>query len=215
MFAAEERDAAYSGGEVEGWDAPPLNGSSMAPQGWSAEQLFNYLRRGGDEHHGVAAGPMKQVTHNLSQVAEADVRAIATYFAEEMAGATAPRAATDTAERQKLAAQAAPDGAAIFAGACAGCHDSDAPRVMAGRTSLAASTAVNAVSPRNTVQIVMHGVQPPEGERGAYMPGFATILTDAQVSDLVAYVRVRFSPQPAWRDLEPQVHDIRKGGDQE
>ena len=37
--------------------------------------MFHYLRQGWDAAHGTAAGPMQPVVHDLSEVAEEDVRA--------------------------------------------------------------------------------------------------------------------------------------------
>ena len=34
------------------------------------------------------------------------------------------------------------------------------------------------------------------------MPGFAHILTDEQIAELAAYLRTRFSGQPAWNDVK-------------
>jgi mono/diheme cytochrome c family protein len=41
------------------------------------------------------------------------------------------------------------------------------------------------------------------------MPGFAHILTDKQIAELTAYLRTRFSGQPAWTDIERHVARIR------
>ena len=43
------------------------------------------------------------------------------------------------------------------------------------------------------------------------MPGFANALTDAQVAELTAWLRTRFSGGPAWDDLEAEVAEARSG----
>jgi len=207
LLLAEDRRRAFAGAEVEGWEAPPLKGPAAGPRPWTGDELFDYLRRGGNDAHGSAAGPMLEVTRNLGQAPESDVRAIAVYVASLMdaadAAAAEPADADDTAQRR---------GATLFAGACAGCHGADAPRTLAGRPPLALTTSVNAASPRNAIQFVLHGMQRPPGERGSYMPGFDAMLTDDQVAAVLAYVRARYSPRPAWRDLPAQVARIRDGG---
>jgi mono/diheme cytochrome c family protein len=211
MFLHEERDRAYAGSLVDGWDAPPLDGKSPAARPWSEQELFEYLWRGGDDHHGSAAGPMEDVTHNLSQAPEADVRAIAVYFASRMKGAARSQTPPAPGRGDERMAATEASGAAIFAGACAECHGLDSPRILAGRPLLGVTTSINADSPRNAIRYVLYGLEQKQGARGAYMPGFDAILSDDQVADVLAYVRTRYSGRPAWRDLAQEVDNIRNG----
>ena len=41
------------------------------------------------------------------------------------------------------------------------------------------------------------------------MPGFASSMTDQQISTLLNYLRFRFSSQPPWTDVEKTVQDAR------
>ena len=79
-MGAERKDRYLGGGEAEGWHATALNASSPAPVAWTVDQLTRYLRQGWDDEHGHAAGPMSPVVHELADVPEADVRAMATYL---------------------------------------------------------------------------------------------------------------------------------------
>jgi mono/diheme cytochrome c family protein len=208
---AERRDQKFAGGSSEGWDAPALNHASPAPVPWTSEQLFAYLRREVDDQHGAAAGPMAPVAHNLARVSDVDVRAIATYVAS-MTGASLTRA-TNSPAQQTAPTRGAPttahgSAAAIFAGACAGCH-SGAPG--AAVVDLALSTAINAPDARNAIRVVLDGITPPAGERGPLMPPFAGALTDQQIADVLSYVRERAARDPPWSDLAPQVRAIRQG----
>jgi nicotinate dehydrogenase subunit B len=74
--------------------------------------------------------------------------------------------------------------------------------------SLAQHTTLSGFDPRNVIRVVLHGIQPPEGAIGGIMPGFAGTLTEAQVIDLMAYLRARFSDQPPWADAAEQVRRI-------
>lgn len=204
---AERRDQKFAGGDSAGWHAPALNAASPAPVPWTQEQLFAYLRHGVDDQHGAAAGPMAPVAHNLALVPEADVRAIATYVAS-MAGAAGDQAAKPVRrELPAAAAGAQSTAAAIFAGACAGCH-SGAPGATA--VDLARSTVVHAPDPGNAIHVVLEGIAPPEGQRGPLMPPFAGALTDAQVADVLGYVRARFGGGAPWSDLATRVRAIRQ-----
>jgi len=209
LLLAEQSGRAYDGAESEGWDAPPLNGKASAPIPWSEEQLFNYLRRGTDDVHGSAAGPMADVVQELAQAPEDDVRAIAVYFASLMKNAGASAGAPSAANRLAGAKESSV-GAAIFEGACAECHGTDSPRTLAGRPVLGLTTSVNARSPRNAIQVVLQGMQPAPGERGPYMPGYASILSDAQIAAVLAYVRERYTGRPAWSELADETGNIRR-----
>ena len=103
-------------------------------------------------------------------------------------------------------------GATIYAGACAGCHDGGELSPLAARP-LALYTDVMVPDPRNLIHVILKGIAPPEGEAGPMMPGFADALTDAQVAELAAYVRARFSDGPAWGNIEDQVHRIRQASE--
>jgi len=102
------------------------------------------------------------------------------------------------------------DGAQIFAGACAGCHDAPGATPPAPPVRLGLTTSLNAPDPRNAIHVVLNGLSPESGERGASMPGFAAGLTDKQVVALVDYLRARFTDQPAWRDVAERVAAIRR-----
>ena len=215
VFGAEESGHAFAGGLAEGWDGPGLTAAtSPAAIAWSADALYGYLRHGIDAQHAAAAGPMGAVSHDLSGVPEADVRAIAAYIGS-MTGPSDPVRAHQALARA-AAAQIAPaslaasEGATIFAGACAGCHGAGAPMMLGGRPALALGSSVTAATPRNAIQIVLNGLQQPPGERGPGMPGFAAALTDAQVAAVLTYVRARFADGPAWTGLERVVRGIRE-----
>jgi hypothetical protein len=42
------------------------------------------------------------------------------------------------------------------------------------------------------------------------MPGFADSMSDAQIAQLLNYLRSRFGHQPAWSDIEKVVADARR-----
>ncbi len=215
VLGAEQSGHAFTGGLAEGWDGPGLTAaSSPAAIAWSADAIFRYLRHGIDAQHAAAAGPMGAVSHDLSDVPEADVRAMAAYIAS-MTGPPDPAreqqvAARAAAAQTPPAALANTEGAQIFAGACAGCHGAGAPMMLGGRPSLALGSSVTAPTPRNATQIILRGLQQPAGQAGPAMPGFAAALTDAQIAAVLTYLRARFAGQPAWTNIQQEVHKIRQ-----
>jgi mono/diheme cytochrome c family protein len=220
MLGAEKRDKRFAGGEAEGWHAPALNAASPAPVPWTAEQLARYLRHGFVEPHGVAAGPMRPVVDNLADASERDVDAMAAYLATMLEPATAER---DTQAEERLArieqgrattGTSGPtgrsDGATIYAGACALCHEANGRQFSAQGIDLVSSKVVAMPDPRNLIHVVLHGIEPPAGAPAALMPGFADAMTDRQVVALVTYLRGTFSDQPPWRDVEDRVRQARE-----
>jgi mono/diheme cytochrome c family protein len=107
------------------------------------------------------------------------------------------------------AAQADSQGVAIYAAACATCHESGRPPPYGG-INLGLSSAISGPDPRNLANLVLSGVRPVEGERSPIMPGFASSMNDVQIALLLNYLRSRFSRPPAWIDVEKTVEDARR-----
>jgi mono/diheme cytochrome c family protein len=202
-LGAEQKSQAYGGGEAEGWIAPALNASSRAPLAWTADQLATYLKTGWQAQHGASAGPMAPVTENMARIPDSDIRAIATY----VASLSKDRVVAPTT---LATAQQASGADAIYAGACGVCHD--APPGAASRAlPLTVSTSLREQDPRNVLNVIVHGIARRPGTSGPFMPAFDGTLTDAQIADLAAYARSRFSNAPAWSDLNETLTKIRKG----
>ncbi|MAU95179.1 MAG: cytochrome C [Fulvimarina sp.] len=219
LAGAEKTSKTFAGGVAEGWTAPPLDASNPNAARWSVDRLTAYLRSGLDAEHGVAAGPMGPVTHGLSTVPEGEVRAIAVYITSKMEtgesaqqhGESLPAAKPlDNAEEAAATHQA---GAAIFAGACAGCHGTGAPMSSDGRPSLALTTDLAADDPRNTIQTILQGIPELAGQKRPLMPSFAGVFSDRDVAEVTAYLRVRFTDQPAWPNLHDAVVEARNEGE--
>jgi mono/diheme cytochrome c family protein len=152
------------------------------------------------------------VVSNLSSVSESDVRAIAIYMAD-VSGAPTPdrkrKAEAVLAHAKAPASQADAAGAAIYAAACATCHETGRPLPYGG-VNLGLSTAISGPDARNAANIVLSGIRPVEGERSPIMPGFAASMNDDQIAALLQYLRVRFGNQPAWVGVEKTVEDARR-----
>ena len=217
-LGAEANDRYLGGGEIDGWHAPALNGASPAPVPWTSEQLFSYLRTGFVPAHGVAAGPMQPVANNLGTVAEQDVKAIAAYIGAMLGPATAKRrqaAGAPTAQATprpsvgNTKSEGGADGAVIYAGACALCHEPTGQAFSAHGIALTASKVVAMPDARNLSRVILEGIDPPNASPAALMPGFGAALTDSQIAALMAYLRRSFSDQPAWSGLENTVREAR------
>jgi mono/diheme cytochrome c family protein len=208
-FGAEDTARAYDGAWTEGWYAPPLNARSPAVRPWTPEELHAYLRTGLAPHHAAAAGPMAGVTRALAEVPDDDVRAVSVYVAALMADASASRQdQPQPVDRLAVAERQHPEAAALYAGACAVCHDPGAPMMQQGRPPLAWGTPLHEDNAHDTVRVIMKGLVP--AGTGPTMPAYADLLTDRQVQEIANYLRTRFTDKPAWSDVPAAVAEARK-----
>lgn len=211
-LGAEKTKKALDGGYQEGWYAPPLNALSPASVAWTPERLYRYLRTGIDRDHAAAAGPMGSVVRELARAPEADVRALSAYLATVMQPSPAGQGRNPPPDRAEGAAAAHPQGAMLYAGSCAACHDAGAPMMREGRPPLQFGTPLHEADPRDAIQIVLKGLEPPVARNGPYMPAFDGTFTDAQLAEIMAYVRARYSDRPPWPHLATAVAKARKEG---
>jgi mono/diheme cytochrome c family protein len=210
LLGGEDRGHPYAGGVAEGWRAPPLDASNPAARRWTTDAIYTFLRTGISPDHGAAGGPMGPVVEGLSSAPERDVRAIALYISGRMADGGAAAPSGRPAERIAYAARVSPEGAALFAGACAGCHGTGAPMNGQSRPSLGLSTDLNDPVPTSAIQAVLRGIEPPVAGRGPKMPPFDGSLTDEQVAATLTYARARFTKHAAWERLKKAVTKARK-----
>lgn len=209
LIGGEKAGHAFDGGVVDGWEAPPLNALGAAPKPWTKEQLVMYLRSGRASEHGAAAGPMLPVTRDLATVPEEDVQAISTYILSIQKPQPAPANASGVANGS--ASPEAQRGATLFAASCAQCHGPNAPMQSIGeRPTLAFSTAVNAATPRNAIQMMLSGNGWHAEDSMNYMPAFNQIYNDQQIADLASYIRSAYSHREPWTDVEAMVAKVRK-----
>ena len=216
-LGAEKQHAYLAGGFAEGWEAPALTSLSQAPIPWSEDELYAYLRTGESRFHGVAAGPMAPVVKELAALPDQDIRAMAVYLG------SFNNAATEIPAQQALAAKleaatsttevaASSRGARLYQGACAVCHEVGGPPLFGSRPSLALNSNLHSAMPDNLIQVILHGITDPVTSDLGYMPPFKDSMTDAQVAELVSYLRRQFAPgKPAWSNIEALVGRIRQG----
>jgi mono/diheme cytochrome c family protein len=157
---------------------------------------------------------MAEVVSNLSSISDSDIHAIATYMASVFGAPSPERQRRGEEVLAQVQSPPQPEktdaaGEAIYAGACATCHEINRPLPYGG-VNLALSTAISAPDARNAANIVLSGVRPIEGERSPIMPGFADSMSDAQIATLLNYLRARFSKGPAWTGVEKTIEDARR-----
>src|SRR5581483_456082 len=138
-FGAEIPAQRLAGSDAQGWYAYAINSASQARVPWDAAALSDYFRTGWQSDHGVAHGPMAEVTNALAEIADSDRSAMSTYVGWMMSQEHRAHGAT------KLNGPADRDGALVYAGACARCHDGTRALPFGG-IRLQFSTAVSAAN---------------------------------------------------------------------
>lgn len=214
LLGAERSDQAYAGASIDNWLAPPLTKANPSPVPWSQDEFSAYLRNGLSRFHGTAAGPMSPVVHDgLAKLPDADVEALAAYFADVSGAAGRMDEARPAIDRALAANQAGIgqqyDAAArLYTAACASCHyNSGSPNPL--RPDLALNSAVNLSDPTNLIHVILSGVTAKEGAPDVVMPAFSHGLDDAEVARIAAYLRATRTTSAPWPDLEKTVAAIR------
>ena len=102
-------------------------------------------------------------------------------------------------------------GQRLFEGACSACHhDGDGPKLLGVNTPLALSSKLTSARPDNLIRTILEGVREPATADIGFMAGFADALSDAQIAEVVGYMRARYAPEaPAWSNLQAQVARVR------
>jgi len=217
-MGAERNTTAYlRGARNDGWDAPALDALNRAPIAWTEAAFYSYLRQGHTQNHGAAAGPMAGIVRELSPVPDEDLQAIAHYLAS-LGGQQRTREGELAAQSQALVAravrQAPPPGVVQrqFEGSCGGCHhEGTLTHVFGQNLPLALNTNLYSEQPDNLIRIILDGIQAPPSVETGFMPGFRDSLTEAQLTELVQWMRLRFAPgQAPWANLADTVRRIRE-----
>jgi mono/diheme cytochrome c family protein len=214
VLGAEKTREAFAGAVIDNWIAPPLTAANPAPAPWTQSELQSYLRNGVSTLHGIAAGPMSPVVHGLAALPDADVRAIAAYFADvnhsdDRLALVSPAVARAMSYASiGVGLEFDPD-ARLYSAACASCHYNSGQAPLAARPDLALNSAVSLPDPTNLIQVVMHGVSAHEGIPGVVMPSFAQAMSNADIARIAAYLRRTRTSLPPWPDLETKIASIR------
>lgn len=210
-FGAIRWSENLSGGEAEGWLAPPLGAGSISVAGWTLDDYADYLFDGWSESHTIAGGPMRGVVDSLYEADEDDVYAIAAWLAritppvDEATRKARIEAATaldlsDTFDPALTGQDVSDDirlGAQVFKDGCLRCHRQ---RVADSQpVSLGLVYAVNAPAPDNLFNAILHGIEAPAGALTRRMQ--AIDLSAQDLAAVGAFVRWHFTDRPAWDDL--------------
>jgi mono/diheme cytochrome c family protein len=189
FFGADRRGQRLTGGLVDGWFAPRLDGAERSGlKSWSVDDIVEYLQSGrnGKSH---ADGLMAEVVVNsTSKMSDDDVKAIAVYLKSLAARVPEPQGPAPT--DAEMAA-----GKDVYAHNCIACHEADgssSPRVY---PPLNGNALLQSADPSSTLRIILDGAQTvttPRAPNAGSMPAYAKDLSDQQVADVTNYIRNSF-----------------------
>ncbi|CAM2195941.1 Alcohol dehydrogenase (quinone), cytochrome c subunit [Paraburkholderia kururiensis] len=195
----DESSSAYlTGGVNDHWFAPNLTGDAGSGLGRLSEaDIAAFLKTG----HGagvVAYGSMVEQIEDSSQyLTDDDLRDIAHYLkslpAQNPSGTYTPGANTvQSAVNGNRVAMSESSGFNVYRSACARCHGDSGRGVPHVFPALAGNPSVLAEDTTSLIRLLVEGGSSPHTLRGPprqRMPGFAGILTDAQMAQALTYMR--------------------------
>jgi mono/diheme cytochrome c family protein len=191
-----KRDQRFEGGMGEGWFATSLR--DTAGEGlrtWSADDIVAYLKTGANAH-ARAMGPMAEVVeHSTRHLSDADLHAIAAYLKDLPGDDHGARQQTASDQQDVLAR-----GKLVYVDQCAACHMENGEGVAGVFPPIKGNTGVHASDPTSLARLVIDGARSaktPARPEGFAMPGFGDKLGDADIADLLTYLRASFGNQAA------------------
>lgn len=184
------RAALEAGGGLlagEAWYAPALNAAHEAGVAdWSAQEVVDLLATGASAR-GNTLGPMAEVVYRSTQhLRPDDLHAMAEYL-RALPPAPAPRPRMPPRDETSAAR-----GERLYGKHCAGCHGDDGqgapdlPLPLAGRRGAVMDP------PANAIRLLLNGGYLPStagNPRPLGMPPFVHQLGDAEIADVLTYVR--------------------------
>jgi len=203
LQALDERQK-FSGTVQAGWRAYNITSDPKTGIGaWSEADLAHYLAMGHADGRGTATGPMGEaVDHSLRYLTQSDITAMVAYLrsvpgipASDLPEPKASPAPPSFAEG--VAPNVDSRGKAVYAGACAGCHDWTGVSPVIPYATLTGVRSVNDPTAINVVQVILSGAHRQTSDSRTAMPAFGSAYSDAEIASLANYVTARFGARPS------------------
>ncbi len=203
MQALNNREK-FAGAVQAGWRAYNITSDPKSGIGaWSEAALAQYLATGHADGRGAATGPMGEAVDNsLQYMTQTDIAAMVTYVRSVSGIASSdlpePKASPAPASHAEgVAANSDPRGKAVYAGACASCHDWTGVSPVIPSATLTGVRSVNDPTATNVVQVILSGSHRQAADTRATMPAFGSAYSDEEIASLANYVTARFGAQPS------------------
>ncbi|GAB2928552.1 cytochrome c [Hafnia psychrotolerans] len=198
-----DTDNNLKGGTLGRITAPDISPQALAQRGWNPADLSRFFATDIAPQGSAFDEMHKVIDLSTRHLTEDDHRAIATYLLGDK-----PPVAVSV----KIRPGGNEAGRITYLDQCSGCHMADG----SGKPHVAVAMQNNATlrqpDGRNLIVSVLDGLPAqafPDGESMQSMPGFAERLNDAQIAEMVNYLRVTFADLPG--DITPEkVKALRK-----
>jgi mono/diheme cytochrome c family protein len=186
-LGGDDTSQALKGAVLQGWFAPDITPDARKGiGGWSEDELVAYLKTGVIARTS-ASGPMAEaIVNSTSKFTDGDLRAVAIYLKGLKPGSVQTSRALAADDPHMVA------GKAIYKDSCAACHKEDGDGIDNLFPRLKGSSLVQSDDPTTLIRVVLEGTRAAATDArptGAAMPSFAWRFSDAQVADLVTYIR--------------------------
>jgi len=204
LLQALDQRQKFAGTVQAGWRAYNITSDPKSGIGaWSEADLAHYLAIGHADGRGTATGPMGEaVDHSLRYLTQSDITAMVAYLRSVPGISTSdlpePKASpAPSSFADGVAANADPRGKAVYAGACAGCHDWTGVSPVIPYATLTGVRSVNDPTAINVVQVILSGAHLQTSDSSTAMPAFGSAYSDAEIASLANYVTARFGARPS------------------
>ncbi|WP_447881427.1 c-type cytochrome [Serratia fonticola] len=190
MLGQMELSKPMQGGDLGRFIAPDITPQALAQRGWTPEDLSRFLSTG-LAPQGSAFSEMHMVVDlSTRHLTPEDHRALVTY----LMGDKPP---------QPVAAkigQGSDAGRITYLDQCSACHERDGAGIPHVAVAMRDNATLRQPDGKNLIFSVLDGLpaqQFPGNESMQSMPGFADRLDDAQIAELVNYLRITWGGLPA------------------
>nr|WP_179283283.1 cytochrome c oxidase assembly protein [Bordetella genomosp. 9] len=198
------------------WFAPNLNSGMGSGLGRiSVDELAEFMKTGHANGNMAYGSMVETIESSLQHLNDQDLRAIAVYLKSLPPNADAGRYIPDRADVKEATADQGNRtldtlsvGASVYSSFCAQCHQADGRGVPGVYPRLAGNPSLLARDRTSLMRIVMeggHSAATAHGPPSQHMPPFDTILTDAQIAQVLTYVR------SSWGNDAPPVSGTEVG----
>ena len=172
---------------MQNWYAPSLASPTEAGVAhWDTEEVVRLLKTG-TSSTGSVLGPMAEVVFSSTQyLDDHDLRAIATFLQ------ALPQTPDPAQERQPPDPASMARGQRLYEDKCVDCHGARGQGAQGAYPALAGNRKLTMRSASNVVRVVVEGGFAPTtagNPRPFGMPPFGQSLNNAEVADVVTYVR--------------------------
>ncbi|MFV8904283.1 cytochrome c [Serratia fonticola] len=202
MLGQMEVNRPMQGGDLGRFIAPDITPQALAQRGWTPEELSRFLSTG-LAPQGSAFSEMHMVVDlSTRHLTPEDHRALVTY----LMGDKPPQPVA-----VKIG-QGSDAGRITYLDQCSACHERDGAGIPHVAVAMRDNATLRQPDGKNLIVSVLDGLpaqQFPGNESMQSMPGFAERLDDAQIAELVNYLRVTWGGLPADITAE-QVKALRK-----